>query len=161
MARFIEGPEAMIIRTGDTTVEFRIYGGETFEGLEPRRLFPMSGLTRYITLLDEDLKEKAIIRDLEHLDSDSRSAVEACLNEYYLIPKITEVVSITEKFGVLTWNCMTDHGARSFRIRNRHSDIKRLYDGRVLVRDSNDNRYEIENVFALSKRSQALLSSEL
>ncbi len=145
MAKFIEGPEAMIIRTGDTTVELRIYGGDTFEGLEPRRLFPMSGLTRYITLLD----------------ADSRKAVEDCLNEYYLIPKITEVISITEKFGVLTWNCMTDHGARSFRIRNRHSDIKRLYDGRVLVRDSNDNRYEIENVFALSKRSQALLSSEL
>ena len=127
MARFIEGPEAMIIRTGDTTIELRIYGGDTYEGLEPRRLFPMSGLTRYITLLDADLKEKAIIRDLDLLDEESRKAVEDCLNEYYLIPKITEVVAITEKFGVLTWNCMTDHGARSFRIRNRHSDIKRLY----------------------------------
>lgn len=161
MAVYIDGPEVRITRVGDTTVDLEVYGGEQFEALEPKRLFPMSGLTKYITLLDADLKEKAIIRDIERLDPDSRRAVEECLAEYYLIPKITEVLDITEKFGVLTWHCMTDHGKRSFRIKNRHSDIKRLYDGRVLVRDSNDNRYEIEDVKKLSKRSQSLLASEL
>jgi len=161
MAIFIDGPEVRIKRTGDTSIELSIYKGETYSDLEPRRLFPLSGLTRYITLLDSEQKECAIIRDLEKLDPDSRRAVEECLNDYYMIPKITGVISITEKFGTLTWNCETDHGIRSFRIRNRHSDIKMLYDGRVLIRDSNDNRYEIENVNALDKRSQRLLANEL
>ena len=161
MATYIEGPEARITRTGDTTICLEIYGGEVYSDLEPRRLFPLSGLTKYITLLDENLKEKAIIRNIDQLDKDSRAAVVSCLEEYYLIPKITEVITITEKFGVLTWTCMTDHGERSFRIKNRHSDIKRLYDGRVLVRDSNDNRYEIENVNELNKHSRALLANEL
>ncbi|MBE6632931.1 MAG: DUF1854 domain-containing protein [Ruminococcaceae bacterium] len=44
---------------------------------------------------------------------------------------------------------------------NRHSDIKFLYDGRVLIRDTNDNRYEIEDVKALDRRSQRILSGEL
>ena len=161
MAIFIDGPEVRIIRTGDTSIELSIYKGDTYSDLEPRRLFPLSGLTRYITLLDSEQKERAIIRDIEKLDPDSRRAVEECLNDYYMIPKITGVISITEKFGTLTWNCETDHGVRSFRIRNRHSDIKMLYDGRVLIRDSNDNRYEIENVNALDKRSQHLLANEL
>ena len=161
MAFFIDGPEAKIIRTGETMVELHIYAGEVYADLEPRRLFPMSGLRNYITLLDKDLKEKAIIRDLDNLDEESRKAIEGCLEEYYMIPKIISMIDITEKFGVLTWKCVTDRGTRSFTIKNRHSDIKLLFDGRVLVRDSNDNRYEIENVFALSKRSQALLSSEL
>ena len=161
MAIFIDGPEVKITKSGDTKIDLAVYGGETFKGLEPKRLFPLSGLKQYITLLDENQKEKAIIRNLDMLDSESKRAVEECLAEYYMIPKITGVISITEKFGVLTWNCNTDHGERSFRIRNRHSDIKMLYDGRVLIRDSNDNRYEIENIHSLDKHSRNLLSSEL
>ena len=70
MAFFIDGPEAKIIRTDDTLVELHIYRGEVYTDLEPRRLFPLSGLNRYITLLDADLKEKAIIRNLDQLDPD-------------------------------------------------------------------------------------------
>lgn len=161
MAYFIDGPEARIIRTGDTTVELQIYNGETYEDLEPRRLFPLSGLTQYITLLDSDQKEKAIIRNIANLDTQSRIAVEECLTDYYMIPKITQMIDITEKFGILTWTCRTDRGVRSFRIRNRHSDVKMIYDGRVLIRDSNDNRYEIEDVKKLDKKSQRMLANEL
>ena len=161
MAFFIDGPEAKIIRTGDTSVELHIFAGEVYTDLEPRRLFPLSGLTRYITLLDSDMKEKAIIRNIDNLDKDSKMAVLGCLEEYYMIPKIVEMIDITEKFGILTWTCRTDRGVRSFRIRNRHSDVKMLFDGRVLVRDSNDNRYEIEDVKKLDKKSQRLLANEL
>lgn len=161
MAFFIDGPEAKIIRTDDTLVELHLYRGDVYTDLEPRRLFPRSGLNRYITLLDTEQKEKAIIRNMDQLDPDSRAAVQACLDEYYMIPKIISMVDITEKFGVLTWTCHTDHGPRSFRIRNRHSDIKMLYDGRVLIRDSNDNRYEIENIADMDKKSRRILSNEL
>lgn len=161
MAFFIDGPEAKIIRTGDTSVELRIFAGEVYYNLEPRRLFPLSGLTKYITLLDRENKEKAIIRDISTLDKDSRAALEGCLDEYYMIPKIIKMIDITEKHGVLRWTCRTDRGDCSFRIRNRHSDIKMLYDGRVLIRDSNDNRYEIENVRALDRKSQRMLANEL
>ena len=34
-------------------------------------------------------------------------------------------------------------------------------DGRVLVRDSNDNRYEIEDINALDKKSRRMLATEL
>ncbi len=161
MAFFIDGPEAKITRTGETTVELRTFAGQVFSDLEPRRLFPMSGLTRYITLLDSDLKEKAILRNLADLDPDSRRAVEECLEQYYMIPKILEMIDITEKFGVITWTCRTDRGVRSFRIRSRTNDIKVLYDGRVLIRDSNDNRYEIDDYRTMDKKSRAMLANEL
>ncbi len=161
MAFFIDGPEARITRTGETTVTLEIFNGETMTDLEPRRLFPMSGLTRYITLLDEDLKEKAILRDLSQLDAGSRRAVEECLEQYYMIPKILEMIDVTEKFGVITWTCRTDRGVRSFRIRSRTNDIKVLYDGRVLIRDSNDNRYEIDDYRTMDKKSRAMLANEL
>ena len=161
MALFIDGPEARITRTGETEVTLELFSGETYEGLEPRRLFPMSGLTRYITLLDGELKEKAIIRKLEDLDEASRRAIEECLEEYYMIPKIVEMIDVTEKYGVITWTCRTDRGLRSFRIRSRTNDIKVLYDGRVLIRDSNDNRYEIDDYRTMDKKSRAILAKEL
>ncbi|MBE6556516.1 MAG: DUF1854 domain-containing protein [Ruminococcaceae bacterium] len=160
MAKFLDGPECRFVRTGDTQVELHIYAGEVYTGLEPRRLFPTTGQTEYISLLDDDQKEVAIIRRLDRLDPDSRAAVEGCLAEYYMIPKITAILGVVEKYGVLKWHTETDHGPRTFQIRNRRTDIKMLYDGRVLVRDSNDNRYEIENVDALDRHSQRLLFNE-
>ena len=131
------------------------------EKLEPRRLFPVSGLTKYITLLDENGKEQAIIRNVDALMPDSKNVIKECLQEYYLVPKILKLIDINEKLGMLKWTVETDRGTHTFEIRNRHSDIKMLYDGRVLVKDSNDNRYEITDYKSLDKHSLSLLSSEL
>jgi len=113
-----------------------------------------------VVAMDEE-KEKALIKSLSSVTKESREAIEGCFGDYYMIPKIIKMIDITEKHGVLRWTCRTDRGDCSFRIRNRHSDIKMLYDGRVLIRDSNDNRYEIENVRALDRKSQRMLANEL
>jgi hypothetical protein len=111
--------------------------------------------------LDDAGKEMAIIRNPATLMPESRKAIEDCLREYYRIPKITEILEISEKHGQLKWHVQTDRGEHAFEIRNRHSDIKMLYDGRVLVRDSADNRYEIPDHTLLSKHSRNLLNKEL
>ena len=165
MAIFIDGPEVKITRVGDTTVKLEVYQGDTYPELEPKRLFPRSSLTQYVTLMEEledgTFKEVAIIRNIENLDKASREAIEGCFADYYMIPVILEVLDVVEKYGMVSWTCRTDKGVITFKIRNRLSDIKVLYDGRVLIRDSADNRYEIPNVNKLDKRSQKLLANEL
>ena len=162
MARlYVNGDEVRFTRRDMCSVDAEFYDGKRIENLEPRRLFPVSGMTRYITLLDEDGKEQAIIRNIDTLMPESKKVIEACLREYYLIPKIKRLIGSTEKYGILKWTVETDRGMCSFEIRNRHSDIKMLYDGRVLVRDSNDNRYEIPDYRTLDKHSMVLLNTEL
>ena len=162
MARlYIEGDEVRFTKKDMCSVDAEFYDGRKFENLEPRRLFPVSGLTRYITLLDTEGKEQAIIRNIDSLMPESKKIIESCLREYYMIPKIKSLIDSSEKYGILKWTVETDRGRCSFEIRNRHSDIKMLYDGRVLVRDSNDTRYEITDCKALDKRSMALLNAEL
>lgn len=172
MAIFIDGPEVKITRVGDTTVKMEVYQGETYPVLEPKRLFPRSSLTQYVTLMnvqeggtgdekETGAKEVAIIRDISRLDPDSRAAIEECFGNYYMIPQILEVLDVFEKYGMVSWTCRTDKGVITFKIRNRLSDIKVLYDGRVLIRDSADNRYEIPNVDKLDKKSKRLLANEL
>ena len=45
--------------------------GVKFESLEPRRLFPVSNLERYITLLNTDGEEVAVIREISGLSEES------------------------------------------------------------------------------------------
>ena len=136
--------------------------GSVVENLEPRRLFPFTNHNMFITLLDENEKEVGFVRDFDELDEASAHALEECFAEYYMIPQILRVLECEDKFGTLKWKVETDRGIIKFSIRNRHSDIKKLYPtNRVIIRDSNDNRYEIKDVSALDSRSLHLLFSYL
>ena len=162
MARiYIDRYTGKITRSDVYLVDVTLKDGTVLKDLEPRRLFPVSNANMYITLLDKDEKEAAFVRDLAELDDDSAKALQACFGEFYRIPIITRLVLSEEKFGSLTWTVETDHGPVKFRIRNRHSDIKKLQDDRVLVRDTNENRYIIANWTELDAHSRHLLFSYL
>jgi len=159
---YIDRYTAKIERTDLYRVRLTLKDGTVYENLEPKKLFPFSKSTLYITLLNEEEKEVGFVRDLDEIDDASRKALEECFHEYYLIPKITKVLDCEDKFGTLKWTVETDRGTITFQIRNRQSDIKTLRPScRVLVRDSNDNRYEIPDYSLLDKRSLHLLFSYL
>lgn len=159
--RYLDGDSVMFSKKDFCLVDAKLYDGTVLENLEARRLFPVSGRTKYITLLDNEGKEQAIIRDVMTLMPESRDIILECLDEYYLVPKIIRLLDVFDKKGTLKWTVETDCGIVEFQIRNRHTDIKVLFDGRVLVRDTNDNRYEIVNHNELDKHSKLLLNNEL
>ena len=155
---YIENDNARITRqASDHRLTVELYSGEVWENMEARRLFPITGTDRYISLLDDTGTERAIIRDLSTLMPESRAAVQEALAEYYLIPKILSVREIGEKFGTIRIRASTDRGDCSFEINNRSQGIKMLYDGRILLRDTNDNRYEVENIRMLDRKSLDIL----
>lgn len=155
--RYIDGDNAKFTRKDLFLVDVEFFGGEKLENLEPRRLFPLSGLTRYIILLDKDGEEQALIRNLDTLIPASREIVEDCLREYYMIPKILQIYATSDKFGALRFHVRTDRGDCTFLVRNMHADIKVLYGNRILIRDSNDNRYEIPDYTKMDRHSIRLL----
>ncbi len=163
MARFyIDKYTGRLERTDLYLVRLIKKDGSVVEDLEPRKLFPFSNSDMYITLLDKSEKEVGFVRNLDEIDEDSRKVLEDCFKEYYMIPKIFHLLECEDKFGVLKWKVDTDRGVITFQIRNRHSDIKKLYGtNRVIIRDSNDNRYEIPDYTALDSRSNRFLFSYL
>ena len=162
MARiYVDKDNGRIERTDMYLVKLILNDGTVIEDLEPRRLFPHTKTDQYVTLLNSKEKEVALIKELKDLDKDSRKALEDCFREYYLIPKISRVLHVEDKFGALKMTVMTDRGEISFRIRNRHSDMKTYPGDRVIIRDSNDNRYEIENLNNLDRKSWLLVASFL
>lgn len=158
---YIDGDEAKFLRTDLTTVEMRLFDGRVFECLEPRRLFPRTGLRRYITLLNEDGAEVAVIRNLDTLPEEDRMIIEDCLDEYYHIPKVTRITGRLEKFGVIRFSVETDRGECTIEIRNIVHQIKMTYGMRVMFLDNDDNRYEIPDIRALDRKSRTLLEDYL
>lgn len=161
MPRYIEGPEVRLTENDKIFVDAEFYSGEKFYELEPHRMFPITGLTKYIALMDSEGNEIAVIRDINDLMPESREVVENCLREYYMIPRITKFIKMSERFKIWMWTAETDKGVCTFEIRNHLTAIKPLYDGRVLIKDANDNRYEIPDVNLLDKHSKKLILPKL
>lgn len=161
MPRYIEGPEVRLTENDKIFVDAEFYSGEKFYELELHRMFPITGLTKYIALMDSEGNEIAVIRDTNDLMPESREVVENCLREYYMIPRITKFIKMSERFKIWMWTAETDKGICTFEIRNHLTAIKPLYDGRVLIKDANDNRYEIPDVNVLDKHSKKLILPKL
>lgn len=162
MARlFINSDEVKITLSEAFLLNLEFFDGTKFENVEARRLFPITGPDKYITLLDDKGGEVAVVRDMNTLMPESSEALRKSLEEYYMIPKISKILGRSEKFGVLKWEVLTDRGIREFEIRNRQTDIKVIQDNRVLIKDSNDNRYEISDFEKLDKGSFRLIATDL
>ena len=161
MERLYVGKDDKIVHFENNLVTLKTADGRVFERLEPRRLFPVSRADIYITLLDTEGVEVALIKALTDIDSESREVVETSLDDYYLVPHITRIISTGEKYGTLRWTVETDRGIKNFDIRNRNHDIKMFKDGKVRVRDSDDNRYVIDDYMKLDAHSRARLIADL
>lgn len=161
MPRYIEGPEVRFTPNDKIFVDAEFFTGEKFTELELHRLFPVTGLRRYIALVDKDGEEIAVIRNIDELLPESKKVIEDCLNEYYMIPRIKRFIEMSEKFAIWMWTAETDRGVCTFEIRNHLTAVKPLYDGRVLIKDANDNRYEIPDIKKLDKKSLKMLNPKI
>ena len=148
-------------RFENNLVNVHLADGRVLSELEPRRLFPVNMADRYITLLDKDGVEQCVIRSLADMQPESRAVLQASLDDYYLVPHITRILSSNEKYGTLRWTVETERGIKSFDIRNRNHDIRVNRDGSIRVRDADDNRYIIEDYRTLDKQSRKALLADL
>ncbi len=154
---YIAGDMARFTRRGLTLVDVELADGSSFQNLEPRRLFPVSQLDKYITLLDETGKEQAVIRDLATLPEDQRALICDCLEEYYLIPKILRITDVAERFDGVTLYTETDRGPAQIEIRVLLRGFQMQTDIRLLIRDIKDNRYEVPDIRKLDRTSLQIL----
>ena len=161
MARIYLSSSDTIVRCENNLVTLTLSDGTVYERLEPRRLFPVTRENEYITLLDEGGVEIAVIRHITDVNKEAQDLLNESLDDYYLVPHITRIISNVEKFGTTRWTVETDRGIKTFDIRNRFHDIRASKDGRVRVRDADDNRYTIDDYNKLDPHSKALLIMDI
>ncbi len=145
-----------------TDDEGRFYGRVSL-----RRCFPLSSdNTNVIVRVQEEDSEKTqelgMICDINELEECSLEAVLRELHLHYVVPLILRIDSIKEEFGFLYWSAETDRGHKDFILRDSViSSTRQVSNGRWLLIDINQTRYEVHNYDALDSQSQKLLSKYL
>lgn len=157
---FLDASQVSIGRNAFEELVVQLPDGTTYTKVEPVRSFPVSETTRYIALLDDEGNEIGIVEDVKKLTPTSRDILIDELQKRYFMPKITKINSLDGQFGVTTWHVETTQGDVEFGIRTRY-DIVTLESGRVLIKDADGNRYEIENYNKLDPKSIALLQTQM
>jgi hypothetical protein len=132
-----------------------------------RRCFPLSAQNTNIMVCAPGVEmehgtELGMIKEVEALVGESREAVLRELALHYFVPVVKKIHSIRDEFGFLYWSVDTDRGPRDFIMRDSIiSSTRRVSDGRWLLIDINQTRYEVRDFQILDKQSQDLLSRYL
>lgn len=161
--RFLEPKTLRLFRThpDDATVRLTIEGDRSWREVRIARAFPFSDPDRYIGLRDGDDKDIGILTTLHGLDSESQAIIGTELEKRYFTPRIEKVLAVKEEFGVVTWEVETDKGPRRFLVRNLRDSTFPLGANRLMMTDTDGNRYEFPDVRVVGAKAMTVLSKVL
>jgi hypothetical protein len=157
--RFREPAEITFHRLPDGRRAITIADDRSCYDFRAARIFPLSAPDSYVSIMDATGSEVAILRSLGGLDDNARRMVEEEIERGYFVPRITEVKSLRDEFGMQVWRVVTDRGDVEFVVREPRDKIKFVGPTRIMITDVDDNRYEIRDLLALDHSSRALVAN--
>jgi hypothetical protein len=125
------------------------------------RAFPLTEPDRYWVFHDLDGQEIGIVVDPTALDRALYQLARVELERHYFMPTIQRILSVAERRGELEWSVETSRGPCQFTTRRLREVTLQPTAGRYLIRDVTGNRYNIENLNTLDKRSQLMLMTHM
>jgi len=125
------------------------------------RAMPLKSENEFIVLRDGKNKELGILENLDGLDANSTELIEKALRKRYFLPKILKINGIHEKFNSADWDVETDRGPIHIQSKAIHESVVELGGGRILLRDNEENRYEIPNLADLDETSRGKFAGKV
>ncbi|HEX8463321.1 MAG TPA: DUF1854 domain-containing protein [Abditibacterium sp.] len=154
MFHYLEPRNLHLELAPDGTLRAQITDDRCGLRVEVLRAFPISNAAQNLVLRDGGGKELGVLQDLTGLDAQAQNLIESALASRYFLPKILKINSIFERFGSAVWQVETDRGPVSITSKAMHEAIYEITPNRFLLRDTEENRYEIADVGALDEASQ-------
>lgn len=117
------------------------------------RCFPFESPDEYISVLNQDGRELGMILRLSELPEEARKIINAELDRKYLCPIIKKILSLKEKLGYSFWEVETDKGLMNFSMYDTYRNIAKVGGGALILTDVDGNRFKIEDVSELDRKS--------
>ena len=161
--RMLGPDDVKLFRTpaGDARVRATLTDDRSFLNVRIARAFPFTRVNSYIGLRDAADAEIGMVVDPSVLDADSRKVIEEELSRRYFTPRVEKVMSVDEQFGTATFRVMTDRGERRIVVRNLRDNAHALGPVRVLMTDSEGNRYDFPDITKYGARAYEVLAKVL
>ncbi len=158
--RFFDPKTIQIFRStpGDARVRLTWNDTQSWSDVRVSRAFPFSDPDRYIGFRDGDDKDIGMVADPTQLDDVSQQIIAQEMERRYFTPTVQRVVSVLEEHGTVTWEVETDRGARRFVVRGLRDNSFSLGPNRLMMTDTEGNRYEFPDVEAFGPKAYAVLA---
>ncbi len=148
-------------KTSGGFVSLKINGEETYSRVQIFCTFPFTAPYFCLSVREatEKAKEIGIIRNLEtDMDENTVAMIKEQIRLRYFTPVITKIKSVKDEYGFAYWDVVTNYGSCKFAIRMNGGAITHLSDKRILITDLDENRFEIQDVTALTTKEQKKIS---
>jgi len=140
-----EKHDALIIKNRNTV----------YTNVTPEKPFPISH-PEFVILKTKD-HDICTIKDTNKLDRESRKNLEKLLDKLYFIPKIVKITRLEASGDKFEWETITNRGKRKFNTRGRRSIT--FIGNKIVISDTYQNLYEIENIQNIDEKSRKIIKS--
>lgn len=118
------------------------------------RAFPHELLWEYISVTDEDSKELGLIYNIDEFDSEDKALIVREIERKYYSPVIKTIDSLKERYGFSYWKVTGDDGRSfSFTMKDTFRNIVHTGEDSIILIDVDGNRYSINSISGLSRKS--------
>jgi len=124
-------------------------------------VFPLTHALGAVAFFDKDGEEIGVMKHLDSLDDDSRGLLMEELEKAYFMPRVKSIDNVTESLGIESWTVTTDKGERTFDVRDPQRGVRKMAEGRVIIKDVDGNRYEVTDWYQLDRKSMTILMQYL
>ena len=127
--------------------------GINYDRVFLHRAFPFDKLWEYISVLDIDGNELGVILSVDHFNGSQAILLRDELNRKYYCPVIRKIISVKDQFGFSYWKVMTDEGEMAFTMQDTFRNIIHVNESKKIFNDVDGNRFVIEDVHTLDRKS--------
>jgi hypothetical protein len=146
----------------ETRLCAEIDGQKCVWDVKPAWAAPLSRPGRFLALLNGKGEEVALLEEpSRELSAASWAAAQVELRRRDLTSRIGRIEAAREENGAAYFSVATDRGARDFVATNLSTNAIWFGENRLLLIDTQGNRFEIEDLAALDGRSQSLIAAIL
>lgn len=133
------------------------YAGKDYNRISLRRALPIEYPMDYISVADKDNKEIGMIRSLSDLDEKQYDIIITELNNRYYCPSVYEIKSVKDKLGYVYLELLIGHDDMKYKkncaVKDVNKNIRMLDDNKLAIFDVDGNRYIINSLSDLDKKS--------
>ena len=121
--------------------------------------FPFTAPNEFLSVrtADDKQEELGIIESIFDFDDNTVDLIKKQLEIRYFMPEILKVYSVKEEYGHTYWSVLTNKGKHKFTSPSGSSGSVIRNGDRVIIKDSDQNRYEIKDLTKLSTREMKKL----
>ena len=158
--RILDVADVRLFRSSpdDSRVRLTVRDERSYISVAVARAFPFSKQSTYVGLQDGGGHDIGILPSIDGIDATSRKVFDEEMARRYITPTVTTVNTVTELQGLVLWVVVFVSGDRRFVVRNLRDNAYSMGMGKIMMTDSEGNRYFFADITNLGRKAYEVLS---